>query len=244
MSSDTVFGHRRDKMTAMQILVIEDDVDAADYLVKGLRESGHQVEHAANGKDGLIKAAAEAFDVLIVDRMLPGLDGLALVQHLRATGNATPVLFLSALGEVDDRVKGLRAGGDDYLVKPYAFAELLARVETLGRRPQTAPVSTRLQVADLEMDLLGRKVTRGDRPIDLQTKEFQLLEILMRHAGQVMTRTMLLEKVWDYHFDPQTNVIDVHISRLRQKIDRDFDLPLIHTVRGAGYCLRAPDPAS
>ncbi|MDH3659066.1 MAG: response regulator transcription factor [Alphaproteobacteria bacterium] len=228
----------------MQILLIEDDVDAADYLVKGLKESGHQVERADNGRDGLIKAAAEPFDVLIVDRMLPGLDGLSLVQHLRATGNATPVLFLSALGEVDDRVKGLRAGGDDYLVKPYAFAELLARVETLGRRPQAQPVATTLNIADLEMDLLGRKVTRGERVIDLQTKEFQLLEVLMRHAGQVMTRTMLLEKVWDYHFDPQTNVIDVHISRLRQKIDRDFDAPLIHTVRGAGYCLRAPDPAS
>ncbi|MEZ5935251.1 MAG: response regulator transcription factor [Alphaproteobacteria bacterium] len=228
----------------MHVLLIEDDVDAADYLKKGLKESGHQVEHAADGKTGLIKAAAEAFDVLVVDRMLPGLDGLSLVQHLRATGNATPVLFLSALGEVDDRVKGLRAGGDDYLVKPYAFAELLARVETLGRRPQSQPVATTLRIADLEMDLLGRKVTRGERVIDLQTKEFQLLEVLMRHAGQVMTRTMLLEKVWDYHFDPQTNVIDVHISRLRQKIDRDFDLPLIHTVRGAGYCLRAPDQAS
>ena len=228
----------------MQILIIEDDAEAADYLEKGLKESGHQVERAEDGRAGLIKAAAAAFDVLIVDRMLPGLDGLSLVQHLRATGNATPVLFLSALGEVDDRVKGLRAGGDDYLVKPYAFAELLARVETLGRRPQAHPVSTTLNIADLEMDLLGRKVTRGDRVIDLQAKEFQLLEVLMRHAGQVMTRTMLLEKVWDYHFDPQTNVIDVHISRLRQKIDRDFDLPLIHTVRGAGYCLRAPDQAS
>jgi len=239
-----VAGPDLSKMSAMQILLIEDDVDAADYLVKGLKESGHQVERADNGRDGLIKAAAEPFDVLIVDRMLPGLDGLSLVQHLRATGNATPVLFLSALGEVDDRVKGLRAGGDDYLVKPYAFAELLARVETLGRRPQAQPVATTLNIADLEMDLLGRKVTRGERVIDLQTKEFQLLEVLMRHAGQVMTRTMLLEKVWDYHFDPQTNVIDVHISRLRQKIDRDFDAPLIHTVRGAGYCLRAPDPAS
>ncbi len=232
------------KMALMNILVIEDDADAADYLQKGLKESGHQVEHADNGRDGLIKAAADAFDVLIVDRMLPGLDGLSLVQHLRAAGNTTPVLFLSALGEVDDRVKGLRAGGDDYLVKPYAFAELLARIETLGRRPQATPVSTTLQIADLEMDLLGRKVVRGERLIDLQTKEFQLLEVLMRHAGQVMTRTMLLEKVWDYHFDPQTNVIDVHISRLRQKIDRDFDVPLIHTVRGAGYCLRAPDQAS
>ena len=228
----------------MQILVIEDDIDAADYVAKGLKESGHHVERAADGKSGLIKAAAEEFDVLIVDRMLPGLDGLSLVQHLRATGDTTPVLFLSALGEVDDRVKGLRAGGDDYLVKPYAFAELLARIEALGRRPQATPVSTSLKIADLELDLLGRKVTRGDRQIDLQAKEFQLLEVLMRHAGQVMTRTMLLEKVWDYHFDPQTNVIDVHISRLRQKIDRDFDLPLIHTVRGAGYCLRAPDQAS
>ncbi len=231
-------------MTSMHVLLIEDDVDAADYLVKGLKESGHQVEHAADGKAGLLKAAAENFDVLIVDRMLPQLDGLSLVQHLRATGNATPVLFLSALGEVDDRVKGLRAGGDDYLVKPYAFAELLARVETLGRRPQPQPVATSLKIGDLEMDLLGRKVTRGDQIIDLQAKEFQLLEVMMRHAGQVMTRTMLLEKVWDYHFDPQTNVIDVHISRLRQKVDRDFETPLIHTVRGAGYCLRAPDTAS
>ncbi|MEL6963073.1 MAG: response regulator transcription factor [Pseudomonadota bacterium] len=228
----------------MHVLLIEDDVDAADYLVKGLKESGHQIEHAADGKAGLLKAAAENFDVLIVDRMLPELDGLSLVQHLRATGDTTPVLFLSALGEVDDRVKGLRAGGDDYLVKPYAFAELLARVETLGRRPQPQPVATTLKIADLEMDLLGRKVMRGEQIIDLQAKEFQLLEVMMRHAGQVMTRTMLLEKVWDYHFDPQTNVIDVHISRLRQKVDRDFATPLIHTVRGAGYCLRAPDPAS
>lgn len=228
----------------MHILIIEDDADAADYLAKGLRESGHSVEIAEDGRAGLIKAAAEAFDVLIVDRMLPGLDGLSLVQHLRAAGNTTPVLFLSALGEVDDRVKGLRAGGDDYLVKPYAFAELLARVETVGRRPQAAPVSTVLRVADLELDLLGRKASRGGQLIDLQAKEFQLLETLMRHPGQVMTRTMLLEQVWDYHFDPQTNVIDVHISRLRQKIDRDFDVPLIQTVRGAGYCLRAPDPSS
>jgi two-component system OmpR family response regulator len=222
----------------MHILLIEDDVDAADYLRKGLRESGHQMEHAADGKTGLIKAAAEAFHVLIVDRMLPGLDGLSLVQHLRATGNTTPVLFLSALGEVDDRVKGLRAGGDDYLVKPYAFAELLARIETLGRRPQSKPVATSLRIADLEMDLLGRKVSRGDLTIDLQTKEFQLLEVLMRHAGQVMTRTMLLEQVWDYHFDPQTNVIDVHISRLRGKIDKNYDRQLLHTVRGAGYVVR------
>ena len=232
------------KIAAMHILVIEDDKEAADYLAKGLRESGHTVEVSEDGRAGLIKAAAETFDVMIVDRMLPGLDGLTLVQHLRATDNSTPVLFLSALGEVDDRVKGLRAGGDDYLVKPYAFAELLARVETLGRRPQPTPVSTLLKIEDLELDLLGRKATRKGQPIDLQAKEFQLLEVLMRNAGQVMTRTMLLEKVWDYHFDPQTNVIDVHISRLRQKIDRDFDIPLIHTIRGAGYCLRAPDSPS
>lgn len=232
------------KMAIMHILVIEDDKEAADYLAKGLRESGHTVEAVDDGRAGLIKAAAETFDILIVDRMLPGLDGLSLVQHLRATDDATPVLFLSALGEVDDRVKGLRAGGDDYLVKPYAFAELLARVETLGRRPQSTAVSTLLKVEDLELDLLGRKASRGGQPIDLQAKEFQLLEVLMRHVGQVMTRTMLLEQVWDYHFDPQTNVIDVHISRLRQKIDRDFTIPLIHTIRGAGYCLRAPDPSS
>lgn len=232
------------KMATMHILVIEDDKEAADYLAKGLRESGHGVEVSDDGRAGLIKAAAETFDVLIVDRMLPGLDGLSLVQHLRATDDTTPVLFLSALGEVDDRVKGLRAGGDDYLVKPYAFAELLARVETLGRRPQPTSVSTLLKIEDLELDLLGRKASRSGQPIDLQAKEFQLLEVLMRHAGQVMTRTMLLEQVWDYHFDPQTNVIDVHISRLRQKIDRDFKIPLIHTIRGAGYCLRAPDPSS
>ncbi len=228
----------------MRILIIEDDREGAHYLAKGLRESGHSVDHATDGKEGLIRAATGAFDVLIVDRMLPGLDGLSLVRHLRATGNATPVLFLSAMGEVDDRVKGLRVGGDDYLVKPYAFSELLARVETLGRRPASGAVNTQLKVADLEVDLLTRKVVRSGQTIDLQPREFQLLETLMRHPGQVMTRTMLLEKVWDYRFDPQTNVIDVHISRLRQKVDRGFDLPLIHTVRGAGYCLRAPDQAA
>jgi two-component system OmpR family response regulator len=232
------------KMEPMRILVIEDDAEAADYLAKGLRESGHSVDWAKDGRDGLLQAAAGGFDVLIVDRMLPLLDGLSLVQHLRTAGNSTPVLFLSALGEVDDRVKGLRAGGDDYLVKPYAFAELLARVETLARRPASSPVTTKLRVGDLELDLLRRTAARAGRQIDLQAKEFQLLEALMRHPGQVMTRTMLLEKVWDYHFDPQTNVIDVHISRLRQKIDRGFEEPLIHTVRGAGYCLRAPEPAA
>jgi two-component system, OmpR family, response regulator len=228
----------------MRVLVIEDDIEAGEYLGKGLRESGHTAEVVQDGREGLLQAATGAWDVLIVDRMLPGLDGLSLVRHLRATGIATPVLFLSALGEVDDRVKGLRAGGDDYLVKPYAFSELLARVENLGRRQSAALVATRLRAADLELDLLTRKVTRAGKIIDLQPREFQLLETLLRHPGQVMTRTMLLETVWDYHFDPQTNVIDVHISRLRQKIDRGFDVPLIHTVRGAGYCLRAPEAAA
>jgi two-component system OmpR family response regulator len=226
---------------AMRALIIEDDAEAAEYLAKGLRESGHAAEVVGDGRDGLLQAATGRFDVLIVDRMLPGLDGLSLVHHLRATGHTTPVLFLSALGEVDDRVKGLRAGGDDYLVKPYAFSELLARIENLARRRTTTPVATKLAFADLELDLLSRKVTRAGRAIELQPREFQLLEVLLRHPGQVMTRTMLLETVWDYHFDPQTNVIDVHISRLRQKVDRGFDVPLIHTVRGAGYCLRAPE---
>jgi two-component system, OmpR family, response regulator len=228
----------------MRILIIEDDRDAAQYLAKGLRESGHSAEVAEDGRDGLLRAAVEPFDVLIVDRMLPNLDGLSLVQHLRKTGHATPVLFLSALGEVDDRVRGLRAGGDDYLAKPYAFSELLARIENLGRRRDQRAAATRLKVADLELDLLSRKATRAGQAIDLQPREFQLLETLMRHAGQVMTRTMLLEQVWNYHFDPQTNVIDVHISRLRQKIDRGFEPPLIHTVRGAGYCVREPEAAA
>ena len=228
----------------MRILIIEDDRDAAQYLAKGLRESGHGAEVAEDGREGLLMAAVGSFDLLIVDRMLPNLDGLSLVQHLRKTGNTTPVLFLSALAEVDDRVKGLRAGGDDYLAKPFAFAELLARVENLGRRRSQSPATTHLKVADLELDLLSRKANRAGREIDLQPREFQLLETLMRHPGQVMTRTMLLEKVWNYHFDPQTNVIDVHISRLRQKIDRGFDPPLIHTVRGSGYSVRAPETAS
>jgi two-component system, OmpR family, response regulator len=231
----------------MRILVIEDDKDAAAYMAKGLSESGHTVEVAHNGKDGLLMAATERFDVLVVDRLLPGIDGLNLVKTLRATGNRTPVLFLSALGDVDDRVKGLRAGGDDYLVKPYAFSELLARLEALVRRRSTEGNDSRetvLRHADLQMDLLARRVERGGREIDLQPREFKILEVLIRHPGQVMTRTMLLEKVWDYRFDPQTNVIDVHISRLRQKIDRGFDYPLIHTVRGAGYSLRGPDKAS
>lgn len=224
----------------MKILVIEDDAQAAAYMVKGLRESGHVVDHSADGKEGLFMAGSETYDVLIVDRLLPGRDGLSLVEILRGAGTETPVLFLSALGSVDDRVRGLRAGGDDYLTKPYAFSELLARVEALGRRKSAgAAATTRLQVGDLEMDLLARRVRRGARQIDLLPREFRLLEYLMRHAGNVVTRTMLLENVWDYHFDPQTNVIDVHVARLRQKIDRDFPTPMIHTVRGAGYTLRA-----
>lgn len=223
----------------MRILVIEDDTEAAAYMAKGLREAGHVVDLAATGTDGLFMATSERWDAMIVDRMLPGLDGLAIIQAIRASGNVTPVLVLSALGKVDDRVKGLKAGGDDYLVKPYAFAELLARIEALSRRVSAAQPETRLKVEDLEMDLLSRCVTRGGQLIDLQPREFRLLEYLLRHAGQVVTRTMLLENVWEYHFDPQTNLIDVHISRLRQKVDKDFDPPLIHTVRGAGYTLRA-----
>ncbi len=223
----------------MRILVIEDDRQAAAYLVKGLKESGYAVDHAANAGEGSHLALQENYDAMIIDRMLPGGDGLSIIEALRGRGNATPVLILSALGEVDDRVKGLRAGGDDYLTKPYAFSELLARLEALLRR-RAGGVDGQLRVADLEMDLLARSVTRGGTRIDLQPREFRLLEYLMRHSNQVVTRTMLLEHVWDYHFDPQTNVIDVHISRLRQKIDKSFSTPLLHTVRGAGYCLRAP----
>ncbi|HUQ51311.1 MAG TPA: response regulator transcription factor [Gammaproteobacteria bacterium] len=223
----------------MRILVIEDDKDVASFIRNGLAQAGCNVDHAANGKDGLFLATTESYDALVVDRMLPGIDGLTVIRTLRASANTTPVLILSALGEVDDRVKGLKAGGDDYLVKPFAFSELLARLEALARRAKSgadAPTTT-LKVGDLEMDLLRREVRRGGKPIDLQPREFQLLEFLLRHAGQVVTRTMLLEGVWDYHFDPQTNVIDVHISRLRSKIDRGFDRPLLHTVRGAGYRL-------
>ena len=225
----------------MRLLIIEDDRDAASYMEKGLKESGHAVDVVHSGREGLLMAAGGEYDVLIVDRMLPELDGLSLVRTLRATNNNTPVLFLSALGQVDDRVKGLRSGGDDYLAKPYAFSELLARIESLGRRrqgPLSSGPETVLRYDDLVMDLLARRVERGGREIDLQPREFKLLEVLLRHAGQVMTRTMLLEKVWDYRFDPQTNVIDVHISRLRQKIDKGFSHALLHTVRGAGYSLR------
>ncbi|GAA5264395.1 MAG: response regulator transcription factor [Acidiphilium sp.] len=227
----------------MRILVVEDDKDVAGFVVKGLREAGHTIEHVDNGRDGLFLAASENFDAIILDRMLPGgIDGLRLLETLRAQDNATPVMFLSALGQVDDRVKGLKAGGDDYMTKPFAFAELLARVEALARRGKGEGPATRLTVGDLEMDLLSRGVKRAGQKIDLQPREFRLLEYLMRHAGQVVTRTMLLEGVWDYHFDPQTNVIDVHVSRLRQKIDKPFDTTLLHTVRNAGYMLRVEEP--
>ncbi len=228
----------------MRILIVEDDSEAAAFIRKGLSESGHVVDHAENGLDGLHMACDSTYDVLVVDRMLPKLDGLSLVEKLRSEGNQTPVLFLSALGEVDDRVMGLRAGGDDYLTKPFAFSELLARIEALLRRRTPDQVQTKLLVDDLEMDLLQRTVVRGGHNIDLQPREFRLLEYLMRHEGQVVTRTMLLENVWEYHFDPQTNVIDVHVSRLRAKIDKNFRTPLLQTVRGAGYMLRAGDSAS
>lgn len=222
----------------MRVLLIEDDRQTADYLLKALAETGAVTDHVADGRAGLLQAASGDYDALIVDRMLPGLDGVGIVRTLRASGNRTPVLFLSALGEVDDRVEGLRAGGDDYLVKPFAFSELHARLEVLLRRGKADTPETRLRVADLEMDLLKREVNRSGREIQLQPREFRLLEYLVRHAGQVVTRTMLLEQVWDYRFDPQTNVIDVHISRLRGKIDKDFDPPLLQTVRGVGYMIR------
>lgn len=224
----------------MHILLIEDDTDVADYIGKGLCENQHAVEYAADGNRGLASSRSGTFDAIIVDRMLPGLDGLSIIRDIRERGDKTPVLILSALGDVDDRVKGLRAGGDDYLVKPFAFAELLARLEAIQRRQQANKFETRLKVADLEMDLLSHRVTRGGQLLTLQPREYKLLEYLMKHAGQVVTRTMLLENVWDYHFDPQTNVIDVHVSRLRQKIDRGFDAPLLTTVRGAGYLLQDP----
>ncbi|MEG9883789.1 MAG: response regulator transcription factor [Hyphomicrobiales bacterium] len=224
----------------MRILVVEDDVQAAHYLIEGLRQSGHVADHVGDGEQGIEVARDGLHDMLIIDRLLPGLDGLAVVETLRREGIATPVLILSALGDVDDKVDGLRAGGDDYLPKPYVFAELLARVESLARRKTPTETKTRLVVGPLEMDLLSRRVRRARREIILQPREFRLLEYLMKNAGRVVTRTMLLEKLWDYHFDPQTNVIDVHISRLRAKIDRGFDEPLLHTIRGAGYLLRAP----
>jgi two-component system OmpR family response regulator len=222
----------------MRVLVIEDNRETAQFVQRGLREANHGAEIAEDGEDGLELARAGGYDVLVVDRMLPRLDGLTLIQTLRAEGDRTPVLILSAMSHVDDRIKGLRAGGDDYLTKPFALAELIARVEVLARRRQPEEQTTRYVVGDLALDRLTHKVTRGSEGILLQPREFRLLEYLMRNAGQVVTRTMLLENVWDYHFDPQTNVIDVHISRLRGKIDRNFDRPLLHTVRGAGYMMR------
>lgn len=222
----------------MRILVIEDDRAVADYIRNGLGESGHVVDVADNGRDGLFLATTEKYDVLIVDRMLPGLDGLTLIRTLRGSENATPALILSALGEVDDRVKGLRAGGDDYLVKPFAFTELLARLEVLCRRGTGGGgQETMLHAGDIEMDLLARRVTRAGQVVTLQAREFRLLEYLLRHKGQVVTRTMLLENVWDYNFDPQTNVIDVHISRLRGKLGERGEGAVIRTIRGAGYII-------
>jgi two-component system OmpR family response regulator len=223
----------------MKLLLVEDNERVANFVTKGLHESGHSVDHADNGRDGMFLAASEPYDVIIMDRMLPGqIDGLGIIEALRRSGNQTPILILSALSDVDERIRGLRSGGDDYLTKPFAFGELLARIEALLRRGNQPEVATKIRIADLELDLLGRKVIRGGQPIDVTSKEFQLLEFLARRAGQVVTRTMLLEAVWDLHFDPQTNVIDVHISRLRAAIDKGFERPLLHTVRGAGYVLR------
>lgn len=228
-------------MNYMRVLLVEDDKEVALYVSKGLKEQGFMVDVASEGKEGLGLASTETYDVMIIDRMLPKLDGLSILKSIRAAENHTPVIVLSALGEVDDRIRGLKAGGDDYLVKPFSFSELLARIEALIRRSEVTPDAaiTSLNVGDLEMDLLSRKVTRAGEKIDLQSREFKLLEYLVKHQGQVVTRTMLLENVWNYHFDPQTNVIDVHISRLRAKIDKEFDNPLIQTVRGAGYVIEA-----
>ncbi len=227
----------------MKFLLVEDNSQVAQFIRKGLGEAGHVVDHADNGRDGLFLSSSEAYDAIILDRMLPGgIDGLGIIEALRRTGNATPILILSALADVDERIRGLKAGGDDYLTKPFAYGELEARLLALTRRPGAgraagAAAETVLRVGDLALDLLSRKASRAGKPIALKPREFKLLEYLMRHAGQVVTRTMLLENVWDYHFDPQTNVIDVHISNLRQKIDAGFELPLLHTVRGAGYRL-------
>jgi two-component system, OmpR family, response regulator len=224
----------------MKVLLIEDDARTSAYVKRGLAEHGHVIDIAANGRDGLFLAAGEAYDVIIVDRMLPGLDGLGVVKTIRSAGVTTPVLFLTTMGGIGDRVEGLEAGGDDYLVKPFAFAELLARINALARRPPLAQAPTVLKVADLEMDLISRKVRRAGQEVDLQPREFRLLEYLMRNAGRLVTRTMLLENVWEFHFEPKTNIVETHISRLRSKIDKGFDVELLETVRGSGYVLRAP----
>ena len=227
---------------AVKVLLVEDNERVTRFVVKGLQEAGHVADHADNGRDGMFLAASEPYDVIIMDRMLPGqIDGLAIIEALRKAGNRTPILILSALSDVDERIRGLKSGGDDYLTKPFAFGELLARLDALGRRAQGTGTQTSLRVGDLHIDLLSRKAARGVRPIALQPQEFKLLEYLMRHAGQVVTRTMLLENVWDYHFDPQTNVVDVHISKLRQKIESDSERPLLRTVRNAGYMLSADE---
>jgi two-component system OmpR family response regulator len=226
----------------MKILLVEDNERVTRFVLKGLQEAGHTADHADNGRDGMFLAASERYDVIIMDRMLPGnVDGLAIIEALRTSGNRTPILILSALSDVDERIRGLRSGGDDYLTKPFAFGELLARLDALARRVQVSSAQTALDVGDLHVDLLSRRATRGPRVIQLQPQEFKLLEYLMRHAGQVVTRTMLLENVWDYHFDPQTNVVDVHISKLRQKIESDTERPLLRTVRNAGYMLTADE---
>jgi two-component system OmpR family response regulator len=226
----------------MKVLLVEDNERVANFVAKGLREAGHTVDHADNGRDGMFMAVSEPYDTIVMDRMLPGqIDGLAIIEALRKTGDLTPVLILSALSDVDERIRGLRSGGDDYLTKPFAFGELLARLDALIRRSQGNSTETTLTVGDLRMDLLSRKVTRGERTLTLQNREFKLLEYLMRHVDQVVTRTMLLESVWDYHFDPQTNVVDVHISNLRQKIELTGERPLLRTVRNAGYMMSAGD---
>jgi two-component system OmpR family response regulator len=224
----------------MRLLIIEDDLETADYIAKGLKQSGHAVNHADTGRQGLILAVDEAYDVIIIDRMLPGIDGLALVTTLRKTGVRTPVLFLTALGGIDDRVEGLEAGGDDYLVKPFAFSELLARLNALARRPPLGRIASVMRVGDLEMNIARHVVTRGGKRIDLQPREFRLLEYMMRNAGRVVTRTMLLENVWEFDFDPKTKIVETHISRLRTKIDQHVDQQLVHTIRGSGYVLREP----
>jgi two-component system OmpR family response regulator len=222
----------------MKILLVEDNERVSSFLIKGLREAGHIAEHADNGRDGMYLAAGEKYDAIIMDRMLPGgIDGLSIIATLRGTGNKVPIMILSALSDVDDRIRGLKSGGDDYLVKPFSFGELLARLDALLRRSQEVKSDTVLAIDDLTMDRLSHKVTRAGKPLNLQPREFKLLEYLLRHADQVVTRTMLLENLWDYNFDPQTNVIDVHISRLRQKIDAGTGRPLLKTIRNAGYML-------
>jgi len=226
----------------MKVLLVEDNERVSSFVKKGLTEAGHSIDHADNGRDGMFLAAGESYDAIVMDRMLPGdIDGLGIISALRKTGRRTPILILSALSDVDERIRGLQSGGDDYLVKPFAFGELLARLDALLRRTQAGTAETTLVVGDLVMDLLSRKVTRGDKNVTLQPREFKLLEYLMRHANQVVTRTMLLENVWDYHFDPQTNVVDVHVSKLRQKIDAGSARPLLRTIRNAGYMLTADD---